>query len=258
MKKPVAPDWLKEIIKTTSYDHLDPATKKEIEELFPNSFITQANTLKLSHKDGEEYSNNPVCLNYECRNTNLNYEGQNPDYDIDAAKGLMADAGFANGFDITLNCPNDRYINDEGICQAAVGMMARIGINVTLDAKPKAQHFPIAKGGEAPFYMLGWGVPTFDSHYIFNYLVHTQTDKRGSWNPTGYSNADVDAMIVSLESETDLAARDATIAKIWSAVQDAQMYLPIHNQVLNWGMKNNIDFDVQPEDTPHFQFLKFK
>jgi len=183
---------------------------------------------------------------------------QYPDYDIDAAKGLMADAGFANGFDITLNCPNDRYINDEGICQAAVGMMARIGINVTLDAKPKAQHFPIAKGGEAPFYMLGWGVPTFDSHYIFNYLVHTQTDKRGSWNPTGYSNADVDAMIVSLESETDLAARDATIAKIWSAVQDAQMYLPIHNQVLNWGMKNNIDFDVQPEDTPHFQFLKFK
>ena len=122
----------------------------------------------------------------------------------------------------------------------------------------KAQHFPIAKGGEAPFYMLGWGVPTFDSHYIFNYLVHTQTDKRGSWNPTGYSNADVDAMIVSLEAETDLAKRDATIAKIWAAVQEAQMYLPIHNQVLNWGMKNNIDFDVQPEDQPHFQFLKFK
>jgi|TARA_R110000851_G_scaffold299040_1_gene454892 hypothetical protein len=59
------------------------ATKKQIEELFPNSFITQANTLKLSDKDGEEYSNNPVCLNYECRNTNLNYEGQNPDYEID-------------------------------------------------------------------------------------------------------------------------------------------------------------------------------
>ena len=106
--------------------------------------------------------------------------------------------------------------------------------------------------------MLGWGVPTFDSHYIFNYLVHTQSDKRGSWNPTGYSNADVDAMIVSLEAETDLAKRDATIAKIWAAVQEAQMYLPIHNQVLNWGMKNNIDFDVQPEDQPHFQFLKFK
>ena len=180
-----------------------------------------------------------------------------PAYDLDKAKALMAEAGYSSGFDIVLNCPNDRYINDEAICQAAVGMMAQIGINVTLDAKPKAQHFPIAKGGDADFYMLGWGVPTFDSHYIFNYLVHTQTEDRGSWNPTGYSNADVDAMIVSLESETDLSARNDTIAKIWANVQDAQMYLPIHNQVLNWGMKSNIDFDVQPEDQPHFQFLKF-
>lgn len=180
-----------------------------------------------------------------------------PDYDLDKAKALMADAGYADGFNLTLNCPNDRYVNDEAICQAAVAMMARIGINVTLDAKPKAQHFPIAKSGDSDFYMLGWGVPTFDSHYIFNFLVHTKTDDRGSWNPTGYSNADVDAMIVSLESETDLAKRDATIAKIWAEVQDAQIYLPIHNQVLNWGMRDDIVFDVQPEDQPHFQFLTF-
>ena len=181
-----------------------------------------------------------------------------PKYDIAVAKNLMADAGYGDGFSITLNCPNDRYINDEAICQSAVGMMGQIGIEVTLDAKPKAQHFPIAKGGEANFYMLGWGVPTFDSHYIFNYLVHTKTDKRGSWNPTGFSDPEVDAMIVSLESETDLVARDGTIAEIWKAVQDAQMYLPIHNQVLNWGMAKNIKFDVQPEDQPHFQFLSFE
>ena len=180
-----------------------------------------------------------------------------PKYDLEKAKSLMKEAGHENGFDLVLNCPNDRYINDESICQAAVGMMAKIGINVTLDAKPKAQHFPIAKGGDADFYMLGWGVPTFDSHYIFNYLVHTQTSDRGSWNPTGYSNANVDSMIESLESETNLKKRDDTIAKIWAEVQKAQMYLPIHNQVLNWGMRKDIDFDVQPEDTPHFQFLKF-
>ncbi len=181
-----------------------------------------------------------------------------PKYNVATAKNLMAEAGYGDGFSITLNCPNDRYINDEAICQSAVGMMGQIGIDVTLDAKPKAQHFPIAKGGEANFYMLGWGVPTFDSHYIFNYLVHTQTDKRGSWNPTGFSDAEVDAMIVSLESETDLGARNRTIAKIWEAVQSAQMYLPIHNQVLNWGMAKNINFDVQPEDQPHFQFLTFE
>jgi peptide/nickel transport system substrate-binding protein len=180
-----------------------------------------------------------------------------PAHNVEQAKALMAEAGYANGFDITLNCPNDRYINDEAICQAAVGMMGQIGIKVNLDAKPKAQHFPIAKGGDSNFYMLGWGVPTFDSHYIFNYLVHTQTQDRGSWNPTGYSDPKVDKMIESLESETNLDKRNATIAKIWSAVQEAQMYLPIHNQVLNWGMKNNINFEVQPEDQPHFQFLTF-
>ncbi len=80
-----------------------------------------------------------------------------PANDLKAAKALMAEAGYADGFDIVLNCPNDRYINDEAICQSVVGMMAQIGINVTLDAKPMAQHFPIAKGGESDFYMLGWG-----------------------------------------------------------------------------------------------------
>ena len=64
-------------------------------------------------------------------------------------------------------------------------------------------------------------------------------------------------MIVSLASETDLEARDATIEKIWSEVQAETLYLPIHNQILNWGMKDNINFDVQPEDQPHFKFLTF-
>ena len=167
----------------------------------------------------------------------------------------MADAGYADGFDITLNCPNDRYINDEAICQAAVGMMGQIGINVTLDARPKAQHFPFIKEGNSDFWMLGWGVPTFDSHYIFNYLLHTNIGSRGSWNPTGFSNAEVDEMIVSLESETDLAARDATIAKIWEIVQAEQVHLPIHNQVLNWGMSENInDVARRPATLPVLTF----
>lgn len=180
-----------------------------------------------------------------------------PAYDIDAAKALMAEAGYADGFGITLNCPNDRYINDEAICQAAVGMLGQIGIDVTLDAKPKAQHFPLIKKKETDFYMLGWGVPTFDSEYIFNFLVHSTTEELGSWNGTRYSNTDLDAKIQSLASETNLEARNATIADIWNTVQAETIYLPIHNQVLNWGMVDGIDFPVQPEDQPHFKFLKF-
>jgi peptide/nickel transport system substrate-binding protein len=180
-----------------------------------------------------------------------------PDYDVERAKALLEEAGYPDGFSIQLDCPNDRYINDEAICQAAVGMFAQIGIDVNLDAKPKAQHFPLISNGETEFYMLGWGVPTYDSEYIFNFLVHTRTDERGSWNGTGYSNPELDEMIVALASETDLDARNAMIAEIWDQVQEDRLYLPIHHQVLNWGVRSDIDTRVDPEDKPKFKYFSF-
>ena len=180
-----------------------------------------------------------------------------PEGDAEEAKGLLGKAGYPDGFRVRLDCPNDRYVNDEAICQAVVGMFGRIGVTVDLDAKPKAQHFPLIQNGTTDFYMLGWGVPTFDSEYVFNFLVHTRGEERGSWNNTGYSNPELDEKIVSLASETDLEARDATIAEIWDTVQGEVLYLPIHHQILNWGMKDGIEFDVQPEDQPHFKFLTY-
>lgn len=179
-----------------------------------------------------------------------------PEYDTSQAKAMMAEAGYADGFSIRLDCPNDRYINDEAICQAAVGMLAQIGIRVQLDAKPKAQHFPLISNHETDFYMLGWGVPTYDSEYIFNFLVHTKGEKYGSWNGTRFSNPDVDSMIVSLASETNLDARNQTIADIWQVVQDETLYLPIHHQVLNWGMANKVDTIVAPDDAAQFKYFK--
>ncbi|MEO1121131.1 MAG: ABC transporter substrate-binding protein, partial [Pseudomonadota bacterium] len=81
--------------------------------------------------------------------------------------------------------------------------------------------------------------------------------KYGSWNGTRYSNAEIDALVVSLATETDTEKRNLAINKIWETVQSEQLYLPIHNQILNWGMKDNINFDVQPEDQPHFKFMTF-
>ncbi len=175
--------------------------------------------------------------------------------DVDAAKALMAEAGYGDGFTITLNCPNDRYINDEAICQAAVGMLAQIGVQVNLDAKPKAQHFPLLSNLETDFYMLGWGVPTYDSEYIFNFLVHGRTDKYGSWNATRFNNDELNAKIVSLASETDLPKRDAMIADIWAAVQEQQLYIPIHHQVLNWGMADRVNTIVAPDDAAKFKYF---
>ncbi|NNE53753.1 MAG: ABC transporter substrate-binding protein [Sulfitobacter sp.] len=176
--------------------------------------------------------------------------------DVEAAKALMAEAGYGDGFSVQLDCPNDRYINDEAICQAAVGMLAQIGITVNLDAKPKAQHFPLLSNLETDFYMLGWGVPTYDSEYVFNFLVHGRGEKYGSWNATRYNNDELNAKIVALASETDLEARNGMIAEIWQVVQEEALYVPIHHQVLNWGMKSGVDTIVAPDDAPKFKYFK--
>ena len=175
--------------------------------------------------------------------------------DIEQAKKLLEEAGYPEGFSIQLDCPNDRYVNDEGICQAAVGMFGQIGVTVNLDAKPKAQHFPLLSNYETDFYMLGWGVPTYDSEYIFNFLVHGRDEKYGSWNAVRYNNPDLNAKIQSLASNTDLVARNADIKAIWEVVQDEALYIPIHHQVLNWGMAENVGTIVEPEDSPKFKYF---
>ncbi|MFW2543688.1 ABC transporter substrate-binding protein [Primorskyibacter sp. 2E107] len=171
-----------------------------------------------------------------------------PAMDLDAARAKLADAGFADGFSVQLDCPNDRYINDEAICQATVGMLAQIGVTVNLNAQPKAQHFPLVNGLTSDFYMLGWGVPSYDSEYIFNFLYHTKEDLYGTWNGTRYSNPKLDEMTKAIAAEVDLEKRDGMIAEMWAMAKADVVYLPIHHQVLNWAMKTGVGAAVDADD----------
>src|SRR5260370_7270275 len=67
-----------------------------------------------------------------------------PKFDPDGAKKLLTEAGYPDGFEVTMDCPNDRYLNDAAICQAVVGMLPRIGVKETLPAPPTPQYFPKA------------------------------------------------------------------------------------------------------------------
>ena len=99
----------------------------------------------------------------------LSKDFKRPKYDPDGAKKLLAEAGYPNGFEVGMDCPNDRYVNDEAICQAVVGMLARVGVKMNLMAQPKAQYFAkVLKAGnyETSFYLLGWTPGTFDSHNV--------------------------------------------------------------------------------------------
>lgn len=166
--------------------------------------------------------------------------GKLPPVDIEKAKQLMSEAGYGDGFSVTLNCTNDSFVNDERICQALVGMMAKIGIKVHLDVQPAGVVFPMVGNGNTDFYLMGWGASTFDSQYIFDNLVHSRSEGRGAWSSVNFNNAEIDAKIATLGSEADIEKRNAIIAEIWEVVQDESFYLPIHAQMLARAAHKNI------------------
>ena len=175
---------------------------------------------------------------------------------VDQAKALMKQAGYEKGFSVKLDCPNDRYTNDEQICQAIVGMLGKIGIKIQLDAQSKTLHFPKIQKSESDFYLLGWGVPTQDSHYVFNYLYATKAGQKGVWNGTGYGTKKMDDLIAKMEVEIDLKKRDALIAEAWALAKAELIYVPIHHQVISWAMVKTMDLPIVVDDAPNFRWAK--
>jgi peptide/nickel transport system substrate-binding protein len=174
----------------------------------------------------------------------------------DEAKKMLADAGYPNGFEVGMDCPNDRYVNDEKICQAVVAMLAKIGVKVNLKAQTRNLYFAkiLRKNdlspGETSFYMLGWSpAQTYDVHNVFEALIQTpnKTTKKGQFNAGGYSNPKIDALADKMEQETDKAKRDAMIAEATKLYVDDFAYIPLHQQALVWAARKNIDL-VQPAD----------
>jgi peptide/nickel transport system substrate-binding protein len=162
--------------------------------------------------------------------------------DREGAKKLLAEAGYAQGFSVTLDCPNNRYINDEKICVAIAAMLAQVNVKVSVNAMPRATYFPKIQNYDTSFYMLGWGVPTFDSQYALQSLVRTVVPKTadGDYNLGKYSNASVDDAVDKLKTEVDPAKR-ASLAYVASQVHMADFgHIPLHFQVIPWAMRSNV------------------
>ena len=172
-------------------------------------------------------------------------------YDTEASKKLLTEAGYPNGFEVKLNCPNDRYVNDGEICQAVAGMLARVGVKINLEAESKATYFPKIMSRNTSFYMLGWTPGTYDSHNPLNALMATpNASGRGQFNLGNYSNPKLDELTTQIASETDQKKRSAMIAEAFRIHQDDIGHIPLHQQALAWGMKKNVRV-VQMSDNYH-------
>ncbi|MBC7995200.1 MAG: ABC transporter substrate-binding protein [Rhizobacter sp.] len=177
-------------------------------------------------------------------------------YDVEAAKKLMADAGYASGFEVGMNCPNDRYVNDADICQAVAANLARIGVKVNLQTETKVTYFPKILRRDTSLYLLGWTPSTYDAHNALAALIATPTDKgQGQFNLGAYSNPKVDELTLKIQSETDQAKRNAMIKEAFDLHSADVGHLPLHQQSLAWAMKKTVALTQLADNTMPYRWV---
>ena len=180
-------------------------------------------------------------------------------FDPIQANSLLAAAGYSSGFEVRLDCVNDRYVNDEQICQAVAISLAKIGINVHVNAAPSAQIFQIVLPGDSNFYILGWVPGSYDSLNVLANLFHCPTDKGlGQYNLGGYCNSQVDNLIEDIQFETNWQTRDVLIEQAWSMVYDDVAYIPLHQQTLAWAVRDHLNVVQRADNIFSWRFVNIK
>ncbi|MGO1297609.1 MAG: ABC transporter substrate-binding protein [Vibrio sp.] len=194
------------------------------------------------------------------------YVGHNSDlkprYDLKKAKQLMKEAGYADGFSLTMMAPNNRYVNDAKIAQATSAMLSKIGIKVNLKTMPKAQYWPEFDKCSADMMMIGWQSDTQDSANYTEFLTMTRNEKTGNgqYNCGHYSNPKVDELIKKSNVETDTAKRAKQLKEVEALLYNDAAFVPMHWENLSWASKNALQIEsiVNPMNQPYFGDLVVK
>ena len=166
-----------------------------------------------------------------------------PDYDPAKSRQLLAEAGYPAGFEVGMDCPNDRYVNDEAICQAVAVMLSRVGIKIDLLAQTRLKYFAkIGAPYNTSFYMLGWTPATYDAHNAFVALMTTRDPAagHGDFNDGGFSYPEIDDLTTRIQSELDPEKRLGLIRQGLKFVEDKYLYIPLHQQIVVWAARANI------------------
>ena len=165
-----------------------------------------------------------------------------PAYDPDAAKKLLAEAGYPDGFPVTLDCPNDRYVNDEEICTAVIPMLERVGIKVTPNFQTKSKHFNKigkAENNNTSFFMLGWTPGSYDALNPLMQLMSTGKPGHGDWNCGQYNHPRVAELTEMIKTEMDESKRNAMIREAFQIHKDDFGHITLHQQALAWGVRSD-------------------
>lgn len=179
-------------------------------------------------------------------------------YDPELSKKLLAEAGYPEGFTMTIDTPNDRYIKDETISQAIVSMLSKVGIKVKMNSQTKSKYFAKVLGGETEFYLMGWMPGTYDAHdTYFNLCASVKEGGRGKYNIGKYSNPEFDTLIDKVHTEMEPSKRQEFMKEMMLVQQKDMAQIPLHQESLVWGKRKNISV-VQRADDYMCNFHLFK
>ena len=168
-----------------------------------------------------------------------------PRFDLAEAKALMQQAGYADGFSVTMMAPNNRYIEDYRIAEAVAAMLAKINIKVDLQTMPKVQYWQRFDERAGDIMMIGWQSDTEDSANFYEFLALTPDRETGygQYNAGDYSNPEVDRLTLEAQTMTDKAARALQLQKIERLLYDDAALVPLHWPDLSWAARKNVHIE---------------
>jgi peptide/nickel transport system substrate-binding protein len=177
-------------------------------------------------------------------------------HDPARAKQLLAEAGYPSGFDVTLDCPNNRYINDEEICLAVAAMLTRVGIQTRVTAMPRATYFPKLEKFDTSMYMLGWGGAITDAQTMLSPVLRSPDPKtgNGSFNYGRYVNPKLDTLIDAAAVEPDFDKRREIIRQALAEHNGQVHHVPLHRQMIPWAMRSSVNVVHRPDNAPAMEW----
>jgi peptide/nickel transport system substrate-binding protein len=163
-------------------------------------------------------------------------------FDLAKGRALMTEAGYPDGFEITLDCPNNRYINDEEICIALATMWSQLKVKVKVNAMPRAIYFAKLDKLDTSMYMLGWGGSVTDAETTITPVLRNRGDKGvGSFNYGNSKNDKFDALAAQSTAEADPKKREEMVKAALREFTSQAHILPLHRQVIPWAARSNVE-----------------
>jgi peptide/nickel transport system substrate-binding protein len=171
-------------------------------------------------------------------------------YDPEGAKKLLAEAGYPDGFAITLHAPNNRYVNDEQVAQAIAQMLTRVGVRTRVEAMPSSVFFSRGSKLEFSFMLVGWGAETMEASSPLKALLATYNKEKGlgAANRGRYSNPKMDAVLEQAMATVDDAKREKLLQQATEIGVGDLGIIPLYHQHNLWAMRRNITYDARADE----------